>query len=109
MLTYNKVRLNNYAWDIFYNTVDSIQVIASDDMLERYTFEIHKVRSYRLMSIRTKHDYRTGRLVAFALAYGDKLDEIQRHVFISEEAGNQDIAELKYSCTSDFEEAGVAA
>ena len=109
MLTYTKVKLNNSAWEVFYNTADSIHVLASDDIQERYALELRKARNYRLFSMRTKHSYQHGRLIAFAVAYGSKIDDIRRDVFISAEASNSDIAELKYRCGADFEEARVAA
>lgn len=111
MLTYDKVRLNNLAWQVFYRLATQIQVIAPDDMQEAYMRELRKTRTYRLVSIRTKHDYRTGKLVAFAIAYGNYVDKVHRDVFISESAVPNDIAELKFRCTADFsgEEARAAA
>ena len=109
MLTYTKVKLNNSAWEVFYNTADSIHVLASDDIQERYALELRKARNYRLFSVRTKHSYQHGRLIAFAVAYGSKVDDVRRDVFISTEATDGDIAELKYRCGADFEEARVAA
>ena len=111
MLTYDKVRLNNLAWQVFYRLATQIQVIAPDDMQEAYMRELRKTRTYRLFSVRTKHDYRTGELVAFAVAYGNRVSQIKRDVFISDTASAQDIAELKFRCSHDFEEqeARVAA
>lgn len=111
MLTADKVALNNAAWEVFYRTADSIRVLASEDMTEAYTRELRKTRMYRLFSVRTKHDYRTGELVAFAVAYGNRVSQIKRDVFISDTASAQDIAELKFRCSHDFEgqEARVAA
>ena len=109
MLTYTKVKLNNSAWEVFYNTADSIHVLASDDIQERYALELRKARNYRLFSVRTKHSYKDGKLVCFAVAYGDMVDDIRRDVFISTEATDGDIAELKYRCSADGFEVGAAA
>ena len=109
MLTYDKVRINNLAWQVFYNTADSIQVLSSDEIQSYYAMEIRKAARYRLFSMRTKHDYKTGRLVAFAVAYGDMVDDIRRNVFVADTATKADIAELKYRCGADFEEARVAS
>ena len=109
MLTYTKVKLNNSAWEVFYNTADSIHVLASDDIQERYALELRKARNYRLFSVRTKHSYQHGRLIAFAVAYGSKIDDVRRDVFISTEATDGDIAELKYRCSADGFKVGAAA
>ena len=109
MLTASRVAVNNAAWEIFFRVADAIQVVSADDMQERFGVELRKSRSFRLFSVRTKHSYKDGKLVAFAVAYGDMVDDIRRNVFVADTATKADIAELKYRCGADFEEARVAA
>ena len=109
MLTASRVAVNNAAWEVFFRAADAVLVVSPDDIQGCFDVELRKSRSYRLFSVRTKHSYQNGKLVAFAVAYGDMVDDIRRDVFISAEASNSDIAELKYRCGADFEEARVAA
>lgn len=109
MLTASRVAVNNAAWEVFFRAADAVLVVSPDDIQNCFNIELRKSHSFRLFSVRTKHDYKTGRLVAFAVAYGDMVDDIRRDVFIADTASKSDIAELKYRCGADFEEARVAA
>ena len=109
MLTASRVAVNNAAWEVFFRAADAVLVVSPDDIQNCFNIELRKSRSYRLFSVRAKHSYQNGKLVAFAVAYGDMVDDIRRNVFVADTATKADIAELKYRCGADFEEARVAA
>lgn len=109
MLTANRVAVNNAAWEIFFRAADAVLVVSSDDIQNCFNIELRKSNSCRLFSVRTKHSYKDGKLVCFAVAYGDKVDSIRRNVFVADTASKADIAELKIKCSADSFDEAVSA
>ena len=70
---------------------------------------IASFQNYRLHSIRVYHSRRNGRLKGFAVAVGNRLDELEHTVYVANSVTEHDVRMLYDTCSKPEYEARVSA